>query len=90
MLAAARSDLGAIDERYQLPGLEAERELLRRADSVLAAIRSQSADFPAWARIWPSVRRSLLWSKRRSLYAKRLLRHFIDEKEAARAAATSS
>jgi hypothetical protein len=66
LLAAARSTLGAIDERFG--GLESDRTLLRQADSDLAAIRNGRADFTAWDRFWPARKARLLADQRRSLY----------------------
>jgi hypothetical protein len=79
MLAAARSSLGMVDERFQLPGLEGQRALLYRADRALEAIRSDNADFTSWDRIWAHLRSNLLQSERRSLFAKDRLRRLIDE-----------
>jgi hypothetical protein len=84
MLAAARSELGAIDERFQLPGLEAERASLRRADRVLEAIRSQRDQLTTWRRIWPTIRSQLLRSERRSLFASAPLRQLINKERRSR------
>ena len=89
MLAAARSTLGAIDERFRLPGLESQRALLDRADRVLEAIRSEGANFAAWNQIWPGVRSNLLQSERRSLFARSRLRRLIDEEARTRAETSS-
>lgn len=85
LLAAARSTLGAIDERYQLAGLENHRALLHRADRSLEAIRSEEAGFAAWDQIWPRTRSDLLRSERRSLFARSQLRRLIDEEGRLRA-----
>jgi hypothetical protein len=85
MLAAARSTLGAIDERFQLPGLESQRALLQRADKILEAIRSEGTNFADWNRIWPGIRSNLLLSERRSLFARSRLRRLIDEEARTRA-----
>jgi hypothetical protein len=74
LLAAARSTLGAVDERFRLPGLERDREVLRAADGDLAAIRQGKADFSLWDRNWPARRRALLRDEGRSLFSTRLLR----------------
>jgi len=66
LLAAARSTLGAIDERF--PGAEADRILLRQADSDLAAIRIGQADFGRWDRNWPARKARLLADRGRSLF----------------------
>jgi hypothetical protein len=67
LLAAARSTLGAIDERFS--ALPADRAIVRAADSDLAAIRLGQADFARWDAAWPVRRRSLLRDEPRSLYA---------------------
>jgi hypothetical protein len=67
LLAAARSTLGAIDERFT--ALPADRAMVRAADADLAAIRAGEADFGRWDGAWPARRRSLLRDERRSLYA---------------------
>ena len=90
MLAAARSTLGVIDERFQLPDLESQRALLHRADRALEAIRSEGANFAEWNRIWPAIRSNLLQSKRRSLFAKSRLRRLIDEEGRVRAETSAS
>ena len=67
LLAAARSTLGAIDERFS--ALPADRAMIRAADADLATIRAGQADFARWDGAWPARRRSLLRDERRSLYA---------------------
>ena len=74
LLAAARSTLGAIDERFRLPGLGRDRDTLRAADATLAAIRLGRAGFDTWARTWPAQRRALLEDESRSLFSPALLR----------------
>jgi hypothetical protein len=66
LLAAARSTLGAIDERF--PDSGADRRLLREADSDLAAIRAGQADFARWDRSWPARKARLLADQGRSLF----------------------
>jgi hypothetical protein len=68
LLAAARSQLGAIDERFAIPGGEAARAVLRGADRELAALRSGEGDFGAWRRDWPDRRRRLLRLEQVSLF----------------------
>jgi hypothetical protein len=75
LLAAARSTLGAIDERF--PGAEADRALLRQADSDLAAIRQGQADFARWNRLWPARRARLLAHRGRSLFDPTRLRRAL-------------
>ncbi|HKT15803.1 MAG TPA: hypothetical protein VJR87_10415 [Allosphingosinicella sp.] len=69
LLAAARSTLGAIDERFQLSGLEEDRRLLLAADRDLQAIRLHQSDFARWDRDWPQRRRRLLSDEPRSLFS---------------------
>jgi hypothetical protein len=77
LLAAARSTLGAIDERFRLPGLERDREALRTADRALESIRLGRAGFDAWDRTWPARRRLLLGDERRSLFSPAMLREAL-------------
>jgi hypothetical protein len=67
LLAAARSTLGAIDERFA--ALPADRALLREADADLSAIRLGRADFGRWDAAWPSRKERLLRDEPRSLYS---------------------
>jgi mono/diheme cytochrome c family protein len=68
LLAAARSTLGAVDERFRAPDLENDRRLLRQSDAILGGLRAGSNDFGAWRRTWPPVRAQLLRDEPRSLY----------------------
>lgn len=68
LLAAARSQLGAIDERFALSGGEPARALLREADRTVAELRSGRGDSRAWRRNWPEWRRKLLGLERDSLF----------------------
>ena len=77
LVAAARSTLGAIDERFRLPGLERSRLLLRRADEELRRIRAGSGDLGEWLRLWPERRRRLEAQGRRSLFSPSVLRREI-------------
>jgi hypothetical protein len=74
LIAAARSGLGAVDERFRLPGLEPDRHLLLQADAELRALRPGTGDSAAWLRAWPERRRRLLHDERRSLFAPDKLR----------------
>ncbi|MBV9931473.1 MAG: hypothetical protein JO013_11085 [Alphaproteobacteria bacterium] len=67
LLAAARSTLGAVDERFA--ALPADRALLRAADADLAAIRADKAGFDRWDAAWPARKRRLLRDEGNSLYA---------------------
>lgn len=74
LIAAARSQLGSVDERFAIPGGEAARAVLRDCDRELAALRSGGGDFRAWRRHWTERRRRLLRLERASLYDERKLR----------------
>jgi hypothetical protein len=74
LFAAARSQLGAIDERFAIPGGEPARAVLRDADRELAALRSGEGDLRAWRRHWPQRRRALLRLERNSLFDPKRLR----------------
>ena len=78
MLAAARSTLGAADERFRLPGLEADRALLRAADADLARLRAGEGDFTRWDLAWPARRSRLLRDERRSLFDPARLRRALE------------
>jgi erythromycin esterase-like protein len=81
MLAAARSTLGSIDERFRLPGGEADRDLLRQADSELRVIEladvPKPAMFESWRKEWPARERQLRLAEPRSLYSEAVLRRFL-------------
>ncbi len=75
--AAARRrpiELGAIDERFAIPGGESARAVLREADRELARLRSGGGDLDSWHRDWPERRRELLRLERRSLFDRRRLK----------------
>jgi hypothetical protein len=74
LLAAARSQLGAIDERFAIPGGEAGRAVLREADRELGALRAGKQDMGDWRRQWPGWKRRLLRLERRSLFDPKRLR----------------
>jgi hypothetical protein len=74
LLAAARSQLGAVDERFAILGGETARVLLRDADRELADLRSGRGDLRAWRRSWPERRLRLLRLERKSLYDARQLK----------------
>jgi hypothetical protein len=81
LLGAARSTLGKIDERFQLPGGEPDRALLREADTDLRIIElsdKPSADlFKQWRSKWPARARQLRFAESRSLYSEALLRRAL-------------
>ncbi|HEX8263624.1 MAG TPA: hypothetical protein VF547_12185 [Allosphingosinicella sp.] len=78
LLGAARSQLGAIDERFAIPGGEPARTLLRDADRQLAALRAGQGDLRQWRRRWPAWKRGLLRLERSSLFDSRRLRAALE------------
>lgn len=74
LFAAARSQLGAIDERFSSPGGEPARAVLREADRELRALRSGKSDMTDWRRRWPGWKRALLRLERNSLFDPKRLR----------------
>lgn len=85
LVGAARSRLGAVDERYRLPGLEPSRALLRRSDlnlrAIEAAIRNGAPEAPRqmqdWQRRWPDLKRGLKRQEERSFFSRRVLRRYL-------------
>ncbi|HET9638066.1 MAG TPA: hypothetical protein VFP12_02555 [Allosphingosinicella sp.] len=74
LFAAARSQLGAIDERFATAGGEPARALLREADRELRRLRSGEAGMETWRRHWPGWKRKLLRLEQSSLFDERRLR----------------
>lgn len=74
LFAAARSQMGAIDERFATPGGEPARAVLREADRELRRLRSGEAGMETWRRLWPGWKRKLLRLEPRSLFDERRLR----------------
>jgi hypothetical protein len=75
LLAAARSTLGSIDERFQLARLEGARSQLRAADSELFRLQNAgNADLTRWNWDWPKRKRALRSAERRSLFNPAVLR----------------
>ena len=79
MLGAARSELGRVDERFSVAGLEAERAVLRDASGELGALQQsqESGTGPTWRRWdsrWPDRETRLLRAESRSLYSADVLR----------------
>ena len=80
LVGAARSTLGSIDERFQLPGLERSRAILHAADAQLRTIQlalaspSAGVEFRKWHRDWPRRRSELRKQERFSLYSAAVLR----------------
>ncbi len=83
MVGAARSTLGAIDERYQLPGLERSRAQLKAADSELRAIQHASpmteVAFLRWHNAWARRQSELRKHERRSLFSRSVLKRRLVE-----------
>jgi len=78
LIGAARSNLGRIDERFQLPGLESDRALLVEADGQLRALQeafgSDHALWKRWNSAWPARKQRLEADAARSLFSSALLR----------------
>jgi hypothetical protein len=75
LIAAARSMLGSIDERFQLTGLEGARSQLRATDSELLRLQSAGTiDLSRWDRDWPRRKRALRSAEDRSLFNPAVLR----------------
>jgi hypothetical protein len=70
LLAAARSTLGSIDERFQLMGLEAARSQLREADAELFQMQEAGAAgiWTAWKRDWPRRKQVMRSVEQQSLF----------------------
>lgn len=77
LLAAARSQLGEIDERFAIAGGEPARAVLREADRMLRALRSGGGDLRSWRRHWPAWKRKLLRLERNSLFDENRLRRAL-------------
>jgi hypothetical protein len=79
LLSAARSILGAIDERFQLAGLERSREDLRSASETLFQLQEVQSDrgWKDWRHDWPQRKRSLLAAETRSLFNPAVLRKLL-------------
>ena len=78
LVGAARSTLGKIDERFEVPGEDASRAVLRNAAADLKAIElaeEVSPDaFDDWRRLWPSRVRQLRAEEGKSLFSAATLR----------------
>src|SRR6202008_1864227 len=72
LIAAARSTLGAIDERFELPDAEASRAVLREADADLRSIELADTPSPSmfrdWQDKWPARTQQLRAAEGHSLY----------------------
>ncbi len=80
LIGAARSNLGRIDERFQLPGLENDRDLLANADGELRMIQESAGEaaeprlWREWERSWPGRRAQLKVDAPRSLFTEAVLK----------------
>jgi hypothetical protein len=85
LVGAARSTLGSIDERFQMPGLEPSRAILHAADAQLRSLqeaiasRSAGTGFRNWHRDWPRRKRALEQQEPRSLFSPAVLRRRLVE-----------
>ena len=79
LLGAARSALGAIDERFQVPGLELSRAQLKAASAELFDLQESRspAHWVKWKRDWPLRERALRAAEPRSLYNPAVLRKLL-------------
>lgn len=77
LLAAARSTLGSIDERFQLPGLEPARAQLRAADAALFRLQRSGGGWAEWQRDWPRRKRALRSAAPKSLFNPAVLRKLV-------------
>lgn len=79
LLAAARSTLGSIDERFQVPGLEGTRAQLREADAQLFRLQEggRVGSWSLWKRDWPRRKRALRSAEPQSLYNPEVLRRLL-------------
>jgi hypothetical protein len=81
LIAAARSMLGKIDERFDVPGGDASRSVLREADGDLRFFElADSASprvFAEWRSKWPARADELRAAEPRSLFSEAVLRHAL-------------
>lgn len=88
LIAAARTDLGRLDERFRLPGFERDRALLAATDAELRRLRespnaSRSAQlWRDWGRRWPSRKRRIIAASPSSLFSLARLREIAGERTA--------
>lgn len=81
LFAAARTQLGAIDERFAIAGGDSARAVLREADRELRRLRSGEAGIESWRRLWPGWKRQLLRLESGSLFDERRLRAYLKERQ---------
>ena len=98
LVGAARSQLGRIDERFRLPGLQRSRELLRQSDrelaEIAAAIRAGSGNASQRIQVWNrdslALTRELKRQERGSLFSKKVLRRLLRSKNSSAIAPVSA
>jgi hypothetical protein len=82
LIAAARSNLGRLDERFQLPGLESDRALLTEADGELRGLQESLGThverrlWREWNRFWPARKQRIEGDAARSLFSDALLKKY--------------
>lgn len=79
LLAAARSTLGAIDERFEVPGLENDRAELAAASGILFQLNEKGREGPwkHWKHDWPRHKRALRSAAAESLFNPAVLRKLL-------------
>jgi len=79
LLASARSTLGAIDERFQVAGLEEDRAKLAAASAVLFQLEEQGRAGPwkQWRDDWPGHKHALRSAAAKSLFNPAVLRKLL-------------
>jgi hypothetical protein len=84
LIGAARSMLGMIDERFQVPAGENSRRLLREADSDLKAIELANTvsakSFEPWRGKWAERVRRLRSAETRSLFSESVVRRQLGKR----------
>lgn len=82
LISAARSTLGAVDERFQVAGGVDSRTILRSADldlrSIALANSVSTQMFADWRRKWPARSRALRAAEPGSLYSEAIIRRAIN------------
>jgi hypothetical protein len=84
LIGAARSMLGMIDERFQVPAGEGSRLLLRGADADLKSIELadsvSASSFDAWRSKWPDRERQWRLAEPKSLFSEAVIRRELGER----------
>jgi hypothetical protein len=90
LIAAARSNLGRLDERFQLPGLESDRALLTEADGELRSLQeslgtqAEAGHWQDWDYGWPARKRRIDADAPRSLFSHALLTKYAGRRLSSR------